>query len=74
METETDVIGFLTRDGLLYCSEACAARNGRRTGFPIDEREYGSLVDTQTIEPGALCPGCGGEFDFAWPETPGPVH
>ena len=42
METETEVIGFLTRDGLLYCSESCAARNGRRTGFPIDEREYGN--------------------------------
>jgi len=68
LEEESNAIGFLASDGVLYCSMACAKQQGRRTGYEVDQDEYESLIDSGRIAPEALCPGCGTEFSVSWPE------
>lgn len=68
MDEEQDVIGFLAKDGALFCSRECASRHGGTIGYEVDQDEYDALVESQTVQAGGLCPGCGAEFAVSWPE------
>jgi hypothetical protein len=68
MEESLDAIGFLGSDGILYCSRACAVKEGRTVGYEVDQDEYESLVENEAIAEGSLCPGCGAEFAVSWPD------
>lgn len=68
VENEVDVIGFVGSDGALYCSKACALREGNFAGYEVDQDEYESLVEGESVSAGALCPGCGAEFAVSWPD------
>ncbi len=68
MEQESNGIGFLASDGVLFCSSACALREGRRAGCEVDQDEYESLVESGSLPPRGLCPACGAEFSISWPE------
>jgi hypothetical protein len=70
MNDERDVIGFLGSDGVLYCSPACASRLGVAGGYQVDQDEYESLIESESLQGVGvgLCPGCGTEFIVAWPE------
>ncbi|HEU5250529.1 MAG TPA: hypothetical protein VFW15_11135 [Thermoanaerobaculia bacterium] len=70
MNDEQDVIGFLGSDGVLYCSRACASRLGVSAGYEVDQDEYESLVESESLQGVGvgLCPGCGAEFIVTWPE------
>lgn len=67
MNDRQDMIGFLGSDGALYCSKECALRQGSFTGYEVDQDEYESLVESETLSAGGLCPGCGAEFAVSWP-------
>jgi len=64
---QAQAFGFLTDDGTLYCSQACAQRVGKRAGREVDQTEYGSFCESETIAPVSICPGCGNEFAVVWP-------
>jgi hypothetical protein len=68
MDDHVDVIGFLGSDGALYCSKACALRQGSFAGYEVDQDEYESLVESESLSAGGLCPGCGSEFAVSWPD------
>ncbi len=68
VDEDEDVIGFLGSDGVLYCSKACALRRGSFTGYAVDQEEYESLVEGESLAAGGLCPTCGAEFAVSWPE------
>ena len=68
MDEEREVMGFLAADGVLYCSEACARRNGKSGGSEVDQDEYDGLVANGEAGGVALCPGCGAEFPVEWAE------
>ena len=70
MDESLEEIGYLTGDGILFCSQACAGRHGRDRGFQIDRPALDALVEGEMVGPGSLCPGCGAEFDLEWPEPP----
>ncbi len=67
VDEQADEIGFLGSDGVLYCSRACALRKGF-TGYEVDQDEYESLVEGESVSAGGLCPGCGAEFAISWPD------
>ncbi|MEX0880401.1 MAG: hypothetical protein WD451_11840 [Thermoanaerobaculia bacterium] len=67
MDEQTGAIGFLGSDGALYCSRACALRQGT-DGDEVDQEEYESLLEGDSLQPGSLCPVCGGEFPVSWPD------
>jgi hypothetical protein len=67
-EDVTEVIGFLGSDGTLYCTRACASGHGVTVGNEVDQDEYEALVESESVRPLALCPACGMEFPFSWPE------
>ncbi|MGH9367096.1 MAG: hypothetical protein ACRD3M_05410 [Thermoanaerobaculia bacterium] len=69
MEEEQGVIGFLANDGVLYCSKACATREGKRRGREVDQEEYEALLAGEDLPWGSLCPGCYAEFPVVWPES-----
>jgi hypothetical protein len=68
MDEQEGVIGFLGSDGVLYCSKACALRQGSFTGYEVDQDEYDSLVEGESLSAGGLCPDCGAEFAVSWPD------
>ena len=68
MDEQEDVIGFLASDGVLYCSKTCAQRRGRLTGYAVDQDEYESLIESESVSAAGLCPTCGAEFANSWPE------
>lgn len=68
MDDQQDMIGFLGSDGTLYCSKDCALRQGSFTGYEVDQDEYESLVESEALSAGGLCPGCGAEFAVSWPD------
>ena len=65
-ENVSDVMGFLASDGVLYCSRDCALRHGVSAGYEVDQDEYESLTESESLEPVGLCPGCGSEFAVSW--------
>ena len=65
MEMER-AIGFLTNDGVLYCSRSCA---DGRAGQYLDSEDYEALADEGRLRAEILCPACGAEFAVEWPET-----
>jgi hypothetical protein len=65
-EDVSDVIGFLSSDGVLYCSQACASSHGVSAGYDVDQDEYEALVVSESLEAVSLCPGCGSEFTVSW--------
>jgi hypothetical protein len=67
MEEQRDAIGFLASDGVLYCSRDCALKEGRSSGYEVDQDEYESLVESQALVAGGSCAGCGAEFAVSWP-------
>jgi hypothetical protein len=54
MDEQPDVIGFLGSNGTLYCSRACALRQGTE-GDEVDQDEYDSLLEGESLRPGSLC-------------------
>ena len=64
---DQDVIGFLGSDGVLYCSKACALRQGSFSGYEVDQDDYESLLEGGSLSAGGLCSGCGAEFAVSWP-------
>ncbi len=68
MNEQTDAIGFLAKDGVLFCSRECASRHGGVIGYEVDQDEYEALVESESIQPGGLCAGCGAEFSVSWPD------
>ena len=69
IDEHEDVIGFLGSDGVLYCSRDCALRQGSFSGEEVDPDEFESLLESESISAGALCPGCGAEFVVSWPDA-----
>ena len=69
MDEPLEETGYLTGDGVLYCSQVCAGRHGRIRGFEIDRAAFDALVEGEVVGPESLCPGCGEEFHFEWTET-----
>jgi len=67
-ENVSDAIGFLSSGGVLYCSEACATSHGVSAGYDVDQDEYESLVEGESLQAVSLCPGCGVEFSVSWLE------
>jgi hypothetical protein len=67
-EDVSDGIGFLSGDGVLYCSQACASNHGISVGYDVDQDQYESLVESESLQPVGLCPGCGSELAVSWPE------
>jgi hypothetical protein len=67
-EEVSEVIGFLSSHGVLYCSQACASSHGVSAGYEVDQDEYESLVESGSLQPVGLCPSCGAEFPVSWPE------
>jgi hypothetical protein len=67
MDEQSNVIGFLGSDGALYCCRACALRQGI-DGDEVDQDEYESLLEGDSLRPGSLCPVCGSEFPVSWPD------
>jgi len=68
MDDLEEAIGFLGSDGILYCSRACALRQGCFAGYEVDQDEFESLVESESLSTGGLCPGCGAEFAVSWPD------
>jgi hypothetical protein len=68
MDEENGAIGFLTTDGSLYCSRACALRDGKPGGYDVDQEEYESLLEGGSLASGIVCPSCGSEFAVSWAE------
>ena len=68
MDEHENVIGFLVRDGVLFCSRDCAARHGGAIGYEVDQDEYEALVESGSVAAEGLCPACGAEFAVSWPE------
>ena len=68
MEERTNGVGFLASDGVLFCSKACAVREGRHAGYEVDPDEYEGLVESGSLQAGSLCPACGAEFSVSWTE------
>lgn len=64
----TEVLGFLTEGGDLYCSKDCAGARGHFAGIEVDQDEYEALVDDGRQQPVTVCPGCGAAFAVEWPE------
>ncbi len=63
------LVGYLGRDGVLYCSRDCAAARGHKDAAPVDQAEYQALVDRGTVRAGQLvCPVCGSEYPIDWPD------
>jgi hypothetical protein len=67
-EDVSEVIGFLSSHGVLYCSQACASSHGVSAGYDVDQDEYESLVESESLPAVGLCPGCGAEFPVSWLE------
>jgi hypothetical protein len=67
-EDVSEVIGFLSSDGVLYCSQACASAHGISEGYDVDQDDYDSLIESKSLQAVGLCPGCGAEFPVSWPE------
>jgi hypothetical protein len=63
-----NVIGFLAKDGVFFCSRECGARHGATIGYEVDQDEYDALVENGSVAAEGLCPGCGAEFVVSWPE------
>jgi hypothetical protein len=68
-EEVSESIGFLGSAGALYCSEECASAHGVSSGYDVDQDEYESLVESESLQAVDLCPGCGAEFPVFWPEV-----
>ena len=69
MDENEDVIGFLGKEGVLFCSSECCLRYGAGIGSEIDQDEYDALVEGESIPAaGPCCPGCGAEFSASWPD------
>jgi hypothetical protein len=66
MELETG-LGYLGANGLLYCSQGCAAAVGVNEGRSVDEEELEALVEIGAAAAATVCPGCGTEFAVDWP-------
>lgn len=67
MDERQEVIGYLTDDGVLYCSRECPGAK-KRAGREVDQDEYEALVEGGGLVPESVCPGCGAEFSVQWPE------
>jgi hypothetical protein len=67
-ESVSDVMGFLTIKGVLYCSPSCASDHGISLGNDVDQDEYESLVESESVRAVSLCPTCESEFAVSWPE------
>ena len=68
MNEQSEALGFLAENGVLYCSRACARARGHSEGADVDQDEYDSLVDDGKLAAVSVCPGCGAEFAVDWPE------
>jgi hypothetical protein len=66
-EEVSESIGFLSSDGILFCSKACASDHGVSLGYDVDQDEYESLIESEALQAVGLCPGCGAEFPVSWP-------
>jgi hypothetical protein len=62
------VVGYLGQDGVLYCSNGCAAGAGQRSPSALDIDELDALLEGDGAKEGILCPVCGESFPVTWPE------
>jgi hypothetical protein len=62
------VVGYLGQNGVLYCSEACAAGAGQKSPSALDEDELDALLEGEAPRVPSLCPACGDSFPVSWPE------
>jgi hypothetical protein len=60
------VVGYLGRNGVLYCSLSCAQKGGQRHAVAIDLEEYDGLADRERLGEGVLCPVCGSPYRVDW--------
>jgi len=60
-------IGYLGRDGTLYCSRVCAASKGEPDADPVDEHEYDELCESGRLGSDIVCPACGSDYAVIWP-------
>ena len=61
-------IGYLGRNGTLYCSLVCAASRGEADAAPVDEEEYDVLAESGALAGEVVCPACGSDFTVVWPD------
>ncbi len=69
MDEVPETLGFLTDEGILYCSSACASRDGKRHGREVDQEIYDALRDGSVLPGGSLCPSCLAEFPVDWEDS-----
>ncbi len=60
------VLGYLGRDNVLYCSPGCAAARGQADAAPVDQQAYQALVDRGALAPVVVCPVCGSDYPVDW--------
>lgn len=65
MEHQPVVVGFLGREGVLYCSRECAFQRGQAFGYAVDQDEYETLAENESLRADSFCPGCGAELAVA---------
>jgi hypothetical protein len=68
MDTEATIpIGYLGRQGTLYCSRVCAASKGEPDADPVDEQDFDELCESGKVDGYLVCPACGSDFTVIWP-------
>jgi hypothetical protein len=60
------VLGYLGKDNVLYCSPGCAAARGQVDASPVDQQAYQTMVDRGTLARGGVCPVCGSDYPVDW--------
>jgi hypothetical protein len=58
----SQVLGYLGRDNVLYCSPGCAAARGQADATPVDQQGYQTLVERESLAPVVVCPVCGSDY------------
>lgn len=61
-ETGNVAVGFLADNRVLYCSPACASRDGQTEGVAVAQQEYDGLLEGQGSWGGLRCPVCGSDY------------
>lgn len=62
------IVGFLGRNGALFCSEGCAQAAGEHGSSPLDIDELDALLEGNGPAVPLLCPTCGEPFPVSWPD------
>jgi hypothetical protein len=62
-----EIMGYLGRNGTLYCSNACAIRAGQPDASAVDLPGYDEMTERDGLEGDLVCPVCGSPYRVSWP-------